>query len=156
LGFLRAAERSEASGKADVVLLAKRLVNDVFGLLNRANVALLDSLLTPEGLARTVCLEAEGWLDAKGTKKTLEQLFTGGGLPDEAAKNHLAAPGGADDASAEQEAVLEILSLHPDWVAEYKNGKKAVKNALLGEVMKKLARKGNPRQIHRLLDEALA
>ncbi len=150
LGFLR--QSAEASPDK-AVLLAKRLVKDVFSLVNSTNVPLDESRLTPRSFGQAVAMQEEGKLNGEGFRKVLEQLYRQGGEAGAVAK-------AADlvierDDAAVRQAILKVLAAAAPMVAEYKSGKVAVRNAIFGRVMKELNKKGDPKAVGAMLDEML-
>jgi aspartyl-tRNA(Asn)/glutamyl-tRNA(Gln) amidotransferase subunit B len=49
----------------------------------------------------------------------------------------------------------DIIESHPDEVARYKDGKKALIGFFIGQVMKKSKGKANPKQVRELVSEKL-
>lgn len=153
LGFLRLA--ADGSGE-HTVLLAKRLAKDVFSLVNSTGVSLDEAKLEPGAFRRAVELSDGGRIAADGFRALLERLYREGGDPDA-----LAGDMGIfleNDAGAVREAVAAVLADSAAMVADFKAGKTAVKNALLGKTMKALKAKGknvDPRSVGAALDEAL-
>lgn len=150
LGFLRRAAEA-LPGKT--VLLAKRLVKDVFSLVNSTGTPLDESKLTPEGFRNAVVLQEEGRINGEGFRKVLETLYREGGEAEAAARAADLLIEKNDDAV--RAAVDKVLSEVQAMVAEYKSGKTAVRNAIFGRVMKELKRKGDPKTVNALLDEML-
>ncbi len=150
LGFLRMAAKGNEEKS---VLLSKRLIKDVFSLVNSTGKPLDESKLTPEAFGEAVALYEDGRVNADGFRKILDRLYNGGGEALAAAK--------ADDLliekndAAVREAIAKVLGEVPGMVAEFKSGKVAVRNAIFGRVMKALNKKGDPKAVGELLDEML-
>ena len=151
LGFLRMAsgDRPEKT-----VLMAKRLIKDVFSLVNSTGTPLDEAKLTPESFRAAVFLQEDGKLNGEGFRKVLESLYTGGGDALETARAADLVIEQNDDAV--KAAIAKVLAEVPAMVAEFKAGKVAVRNAIFGRVMKELKKKGDPKAVGALLDEALA
>ena len=58
-----------------------------------------------------------------------------------------------DDDSVLQKAIMEVISEFPTQVAEYKNGKTAVLQFLIGKVMAKTRGQANPEKVQELLQK---
>ena len=150
LGFLGLA----AEGRADkTALLAKRLVKDVFSLVNSTGLSLDEAKLTPRSFRQAVFLLEEGGLNGEGFRRLLETLYREGGEAEATARS-------ADllverDGGAVEQAIARVLAGAQPMVAEYRSGKAAVRNALFGRVMKELRKKGDPKAVGALLDRAL-
>ena len=150
LGFLRQAAEAEPE---KTVLLAKRLIKDVFALVNSTAVPLDEAKLAPEMLRDAVALQESGKVNADGFRKILEQLYKNGGDAAAAAKDMDLIIEQNDDAV--RAAIDKVLAESQAMVAEYKGGKAATRNAIFGKVMKELQRKGDPKAVGALLDEVL-
>ncbi len=151
LGFLRTAAESSPD---KTVLMAKRLIKDVFALSNSTNVPLDAAKITPDSFRDAVLLQESGKINAEGFRKTLDRLYNNGGAAEEIARAEDLIIEQNDDAA--RAAIVRVLSECASMVAEYRGGKTAVKNALFGRVMKELKKKGDPKAIGALLDEELS
>ncbi|MCL2000129.1 MAG: Asp-tRNA(Asn)/Glu-tRNA(Gln) amidotransferase subunit GatB [Planctomycetes bacterium] len=150
VGFLRL---SAAAVPNQTILLAKRLVKDVFSLVNSTGKPLDEARLTPASFHAAVAMLEAGQLNGEGFRQVLELLYREGGQAEAAAK-------AADlivqrDAAAVRQAIEKVLTAAVPLVAEYKSGKTAVRNAIFGRVMKELNKKGDPKAVGALLDELL-
>ncbi len=151
LGFLRVAAEADA---AKTALLAKRLVKDVFALVNSTGTPLDSSKLAPEMLRDAVALQESGKINADGFRQVLARLYAQGGDAAAAAKELDLVIEQNDDAV--RAAIAKVLAESEKMVAEFKSGKTATRNALFGKVMKELQRKGDPKAVGALLDEMLS
>ena len=151
LGFLRLA----ASADRDRTLLfAKRLVKDVFSLVNSTGVPLDEARLRPGAFRGAALLLEGGLITAEGFRRLLDILYREGGEAEAAAKAHRLFV--ETDATAVREAVAGTLAGNPGMVGEFRSGKTAVRNALLGRALKTLAKKADPKIVAGVLDAELA
>ncbi len=150
LGFLRTASENSQD---KTVLLAKRLVKDVFSLVNSTGVPLDEAKLSPAGFGEAVLLFENGRVNGEGFRKVLEKLYHEGGQAETAAKELDLLIEKNDDAV--KAAIARVLEQSQPMVAEYKAGKAAVRNAIFGRVMKELNKKGDPKAVGALLDAEL-
>ncbi len=150
LGFLRTAAETDPS---KTVLLSKRLIKDVFALVNSTGVRLDEAKLTPEMLRDTVTLQESGTINADGFRQVLAHLYANGGEAAAVAKELDLVIEQNDDAV--RAAIAKVLAESEKMVAEFKAGKTATRNAIFGKVMKELQRKGDPKAVGALLDEML-
>ncbi|MDR3210545.1 MAG: Asp-tRNA(Asn)/Glu-tRNA(Gln) amidotransferase subunit GatB [Planctomycetota bacterium] len=153
LSFLAAAARPEPESTPRLV---KRLVTDVFGIINATGVRLEAAKLDPENFRQAVSLQTAGRISAAGLRTLLEKLYREGGEagPDAARLGLLL----EDDSAAVLTAVETAIAASPGMLAEFRAGKVAVRNALLGKTMKALKAGGktvDPRQVGEVLDRAL-
>ena len=153
LGFLRMAAETQPDKTDKTVLLAKRLVKDVFSLVNSTGVPLDEAKLAPAGFSQAAFLLEEGRINGEGFRKVLEKLYRDGGLAEPAAKELDLLIEKNDDAV--KAAIGKVLKDAAPMVAEYKAGKAAVRNAIFGRVMKELNKKGDPKAVGAMLDAEL-
>ncbi|MDR0361470.1 MAG: Asp-tRNA(Asn)/Glu-tRNA(Gln) amidotransferase subunit GatB [Planctomycetota bacterium] len=150
LGFLRLAA---ADMPEKTPLFAKRLVKDVFALANSTAMALDESKLRPAAFRDAALLLENGKIAAEGFRTLLDLLYREGGAAEQVARgNQLFVE---TDHGAVEEAIRKVFAGNAAMVAEFKAGKTAVRNALLGRTMKALGKKADPRVVSGLLDEAL-
>ncbi|MCD8349749.1 MAG: Asp-tRNA(Asn)/Glu-tRNA(Gln) amidotransferase subunit GatB [Planctomycetaceae bacterium] len=150
LGFLREASEAEPE---KTVLYAKRLIKDVFSLVNSTGVPLDEAKLTPAAFRDTVIMLENGRLNGEGFRKVLDTLYKEGGVAESIAAAADLIIEKNDDAV--REAINKVLAESAAMVAEYKSGKVAVRNAIFGRVMKELKKKGDPKAVGAMLDEQL-
>ena len=105
-------------------------------------MAWLSKLLTADRITRAVARDA------------LEAFFAEGTAPqDFIQQNGLLLQ--KNDALLQQ-AITDVLAANPGAAAEYRSGKEKVFAFLVGQVMKQLKGKASPKDVSRLLQEALA
>jgi aspartyl-tRNA(Asn)/glutamyl-tRNA(Gln) amidotransferase subunit B len=151
LGFLRIAAETNPD---KTVLMAKRLIKDVFALSNSTAVPLDEAKITPPAFRDAVALQESGKINAEGFRRVLAALYEKGGDAPAIAKALDVIIEQNDDAV--RAAIAKVLADCAPMVAEFKAGKTAVKNALFGRVMKELQKKGDPKAVGAMLDEALS
>lgn len=150
LGFLRTAAEPCPD---KTVLLAKRLIKDVFSLVNSSGIPLVEAKLIAQNFREAVFLQDGGRVNGEGFRRVLEQLYKEGGQAEAVAKQLDLLIEKNDDAV--REAITKVLGQVQPMVAEYKAGKKNVRNAIFGRVMKELNKKGDPKAVGAMLDEML-
>ncbi len=138
---------------ADIDALSR---SDALGFLRVAaetGVPLDEAKITPGAFRDAVSLQEAGTINAEGFRKVLAALYADGGEALPTATSLDVVMERNDDAV--REAIAKVLAECAPMVAEYKAGKTAVKNAIFGRVMKELQKKGDPKAIGAMLDEAL-
>jgi len=105
--------------------------------------------LTPEALAELVALVDDKSINMTGAKEVFHELFVRGGEP----KSIVEAKGLAQvsDAGALEEYVNEVLRANPKSVDDFKSGKEAALQFLVGQVMRMSKGKANPQMVAELL-----
>lgn len=109
--------------------------------------------LKPVALARIVTLVEQGRISRRAGVETLEAVFLGGD-PDKYVADH--GLWQLQDDGAVEQAVEQVLAAHPDSVAEYRGGKDKVLGFLMGQTMRVLGQKANPKAVTERLRQALA
>jgi aspartyl-tRNA(Asn)/glutamyl-tRNA(Gln) amidotransferase subunit B len=149
--FERAAE-----GKPQEVqtLIANYLISDAKSLIEKESITLNDSGLTPEALAQLMGMVAGGELSSRGAKDILKVLVTKGGNP-----RSIAEAEGLFQKSDEGElktVVEKIISENEKVVSEYKAGKEASLQFLIGQGMKAMKGSANPQVLRKIFMELLS
>lgn len=107
----------------------------------------------PESLARLLRLVAEGSLSRPAARTVLEAMMEGGEAPEDLAEKLglLQEP----DPSRVEAWVAEVLRRHPSLAAEYRAGKEAVLNAVVGRVMEISGGRADPRRARETAERLL-
>ena len=138
---------------ANVKILVNWLTGELFGLLNKEDVELKDSKITPEMLAELVDVIAEDVISGKIAKQIFPDMWESGEMP-----RVIIAQKGLEQVSddgAIQEIVNRILDANQDKVEQYRGGKDKLFGFFVGQVMKEMQGKGNPKAINKILRDAL-
>jgi aspartyl-tRNA(Asn)/glutamyl-tRNA(Gln) amidotransferase subunit B len=125
----------------------------LLGALNERGVGIHGLKLSPERLAEVMRLVSEGRLSRLAAGKVITELIDHGGEP--LAVMQALDLEQVDDEDALLELVREVISKHAGMVKDYRSGKRAALNALVGQVMKASGGKSHPVKVRRLLEEAL-
>ncbi|MEK7076729.1 MAG: hypothetical protein AAB967_00705, partial [Patescibacteria group bacterium] len=139
-------------------LLFNYLMSDLVGLMNQRNVGFSsedgDALkITPERLAHLVDLIADGKIGSRQAKDMLAKMFETGEDPEGILESE-----GLHTVSGEKElkkVVKEVIAENPQAAADYKKGKGASMQFLIGKAMGKLRGRGNPGALRELFAERL-
>ncbi len=110
--------------------------------------------LTPPTLARLIALVEGGALNRNTAVKVFEAVFDADGDVDAYVRDH-GLEQVNDDALVEQ-AVERVLCANPKSVEDYRSGKDKAFGFLVGQVMRELKGKADPRAVNRLLRDRLA
>ena len=132
---------------------ANWLTSELFGALNRLGKDIADSPVSPKGAAELLNLVSDGTLSGSLAKQVFEAMLAtgeGAGAIVEARGLKQTSDTGAIDA-----AIAEILAANADKVAQYKDGKEALFGFFVGQTMKAMAGKANPKMVNDLLRKAL-
>jgi aspartyl-tRNA(Asn)/glutamyl-tRNA(Gln) amidotransferase subunit B len=110
--------------------------------------------VTPESFIALMRMTASGELSSRGTKDVLAKLAESGGDPAELASELGLLQ--VNDSDALRSSVKEVIAEQGKAVEEYRAGKEASLQFLVGQAMKKTKGAGNPALLRELLVEELA
>lgn len=135
-----------------IALAANYVASDLAGIYAKRGgeeYAMLD----PKAFAKLIRLVAAQELSSRGAKDTLLLLVEKGGDPEAIAKEHGLIQ--SHDAETLRDVVRDVLALETKAVAEYRAGKEAALQYLLGKSMKATKGAGNPTVLKELIAEEL-
>ena len=134
-------------------LAANWIIGDFMRLLGETKTELADCKIKPESLAAMVDMIQSGAINGKIAKTVFEEMFQTGGNPAEIVKAKGLVQ--VSDESAIASFVDQVIAANPAQVQQYKEGKTAVIQYLVGQVMKTSRGKANPQMVLKLLKEKL-
>ena len=108
--------------------------------------------LTPATLAKIIALVEQGRINRPAGVEVLDGVFMGGD-PEEYVTAH-----GLEqlrDDGAVQRAVEQVLCTHPEQVEQYRQGKEKVMGFLVGQTVRVLGQKADPKLVSQRLRQAL-
>jgi aspartyl-tRNA(Asn)/glutamyl-tRNA(Gln) amidotransferase subunit B len=133
---------------------ANWVTQDLAGLLNKARVDLPESKVTPRHVADVVALVEAGTISATGAKQVLEDSFETGEAAGEVVERRGLTQ--VSDAGRLEAWVDEAIAENPGPVEQFRGGKEAALNALVGPVMKKSGGSANASLVRELLQRRLS
>ena len=145
----------EASKKTDdAKMIAKWLVGDISALLNKENIEIDESKLSPENFGKLIERISDNTISGKIAKSVLEEVWENGNDVDEIIK----AKGliQIQDESLLEQIVTQVLDSNPDQVNAYKSGKNKLFGFFVGQVMKETQGKANPLSVNEILKKILS
>ncbi len=149
-------EIKKESAPALYKLLFNYLTSDLRGLVNEnseysGNYSWMEKV-PPERLAHLVALISAGKITSRLAKDILKKMFATGLDPEDIMKNdNLSVSSGAEL----KEAIIGIIKEEAKALEDFKKGKGNAMQFLIGKTMQKLKGRGDPKQIHALLEEVL-
>jgi aspartyl-tRNA(Asn)/glutamyl-tRNA(Gln) amidotransferase subunit B len=144
---------SEADKQKLIKLASNYVITDLQGLLKGASVTGEDFLITPENFAEFITLIYEGKISSKIAKMVLEEMFRSGVDP-----SHIIEEKGLvqiTDTAEIEKIIKEIISKNQKAVEDFKKGKVASFQYLIGQVMAKTKGKANPQLVNKILNQLL-
>ncbi len=137
----------------DARIGANWLTSELFGALNRMGRDIGDSPVSPRQAAELLKLVGDGTLSGSLAKQVFEAMLEtgdGAGAIVEARGLRQTSDTGAIDA-----AVAQVLAANADKVQQYRAGKEALFGFFVGQTMKAMGGKANPKIVNDLVHKAL-
>ena len=135
-------------------LLFNYLTSDLFGLMNEKGTDFSTIKITPERLAHLVDLIADGKIMSRQAKDILRTMFKEGSDPEEILNSeglHM-----VSNSNELEAAVRAVIVENPAAAEDYKKGKTASMQFLIGKAMARLKGRGNPAVLKELFEKHLA
>jgi aspartyl-tRNA(Asn)/glutamyl-tRNA(Gln) amidotransferase subunit B len=146
------------AGKENAKAAANWMMGDVSSALNRAEIDLLASPVEASQLALLLKRIADGTISNNAAKKVFSLMWEAQSEDEHLADAIIEREGlkQISDTGALEGIVDEVLANNAKSVEQYRAGKEAAINALIGQCMKASKGKANPAQITELLKAKLA
>ena len=132
---------------------ANWIMGDFLRLLGAAGIEVTRCRVTPEALADLIKLVEKRAINMPTAKALLEEIFPTGGNPSAIVQERGLAQ--VSDTGAIEEFARKAIEANPKPVAEYKGGKAASLQFLVGQVMKLSRGKANPKLAGEILAKLL-
>ena len=129
------------------------IANDLLRVLNDKGMDIAELQLPPAHVASLVRMVDEGKVNVAGGREILEDMIESGKDPESVLNEKGLAQ--ISDESALIELARKVVEQNPKIVADWKAGKKAALNALIGPVMRETKGKGNPQVVRKVLQRVL-
>lgn len=130
-------------------LCSNYMITDLQGLLKRASVTGEDFLITPENFAEFITLIYQGKISSKIAKEVLKEMFSTGADPSQIIEEKGLTQ--ITDKAEIEKIIKEVISKNPKAVEDFKKGKTASLQFLIGQVMTQTKGKANPGIVNKLL-----
>ncbi|HET6537009.1 MAG TPA: Asp-tRNA(Asn)/Glu-tRNA(Gln) amidotransferase subunit GatB [Sphingopyxis sp.] len=128
--------------------------SELFGALNRLGRSIADSPISTDQAAELLSLVADGTISGSIAKQVFEiMLETGEGAAKIVDEKGLKQN---SDTGAIEAEIAKVLAANGDKVDQYKAGKEALFGFFVGQTMKAMQGKANPKVVNDLLKKALA
>ena len=147
--FFEAAAKASSNPKA----ISNWIMTEMLRLLSEANVTIEAVPVTPKALAGLVALVDAGSINSNTAKDIFAELFEKGGDPETIVKEKGLLQ--VSDADAIGAFADQAISENSQSVEDYRGGKKAALQFLVGQVMRLSRGKANPQMVAKLLAEKM-
>lgn len=146
------------AGKENAKVIANWMMGDVASTLNREGVEITASPVEASQLALLVKRIADGTISNKAAKEVFAAMWEAKSTDENLADIVIEQKGlkQISDTGALEAIVDEVLAANAKSVEQYRAGKEAAINALIGQTMKASKGKANPAQVTELLKKKLA
>lgn len=138
----------------DPKLAANWVMGELLAALNKANLDITQSPVSPEQLGQLLARMLDNTISGKIAKTVFEAIWAGEGSADEIIEQKGLKQ--VTDLSAIEKAIDEVLANNAEQVEQYRAGKDRVFGFLVGQIMKATKGKANPAQLNELLKKKLA
>jgi aspartyl-tRNA(Asn)/glutamyl-tRNA(Gln) amidotransferase subunit B len=146
-------EAAQETAGGDARLTANWITGELTAHLNRDQIEVDASPVTPEMLAGLLVRIGDDTVSSTSAKEVLAAMWDGEGRADGIIESRGLRQ--MSDSGALEEAVDKVLAENPDQVEQYRAGKTKVMGFLVGQVMKASGGKANPRRVSELMKSKL-
>ncbi|HEV2549694.1 MAG TPA: Asp-tRNA(Asn)/Glu-tRNA(Gln) amidotransferase subunit GatB [Stellaceae bacterium] len=155
VGERASADFFEAVAKGrDAKLAANWVMGELFGALNRVGRGIADPPVSAAALGELLDLIHDGRISGRIAKDVFAAMIeTGKGALAIVEEQGLQQ---VTDTGPIEQAVAQVLSAHPDKVAEFRAGKEKLFGFFVGQVMKAMQGRANPAVLNALLRQKLS
>jgi aspartyl-tRNA(Asn)/glutamyl-tRNA(Gln) amidotransferase subunit B len=145
-------ERCVAEAK-DAKQVSNWFMGELSRLLNESKLSIAQVKFTPQQFAEVLAAVKNGIVSGPGAKELFSELFATGNAPAQIIEQKGLAQ--VNDDGPLLEAIAQAMAEAPKNVESYRNGNAKIVGYFVGQVMKKVGGKGNPKRINELLVEKL-
>jgi aspartyl-tRNA(Asn)/glutamyl-tRNA(Gln) amidotransferase subunit B len=135
-----------------IATLYNYLSSDLRGLMNAAGTGFADLKVRPEHLASLAVLIDQRKITSRQAKDMMAKMFETGADPTEIMESDNIGIGDTDEVEA---VVLAVIAEHHAAVADYKKGKTASLQFLIGQAMAKLKGRARPEMLKEMFEKNL-
>jgi aspartyl-tRNA(Asn)/glutamyl-tRNA(Gln) amidotransferase subunit B len=147
-------EEAVAAHAGEPKTVANWMMNELLRLLNDRGLRVSELRLRPENLAEIISLVENGKINAATGKSLVPKVEDTGMAPGQIVEKE--GLGLVSDIGALEAAVEAVLKANPKEVSEYQAGKEALIGFFVGQVMRGMGGKADPKAVRELLLKALA
>ena len=139
----------------DPILAANWVRGELLASLNREELGIEKSPVSPESLGQIILRIKDGTISGKIAKTVFDALWKG---ETNSADEYIEKQGlvQVSDTDALEPIIDMIIADNPKQVEQYRSGKTRVLGFFVGQVMKETGGKANPRQVNELIVEKLS
>ncbi len=128
---------------------ANWLISELFKHLNNDNLTIRDIKITPENFAELITLVYQDKVNSSAAQIILQKMYQIGGDPSDIMEE-LGLKQMDDEAELEK-TITEVINSNPEQTAQFKAGKTALLQFLVGKTMAATDGKANPKKVAEIL-----
>jgi aspartyl-tRNA(Asn)/glutamyl-tRNA(Gln) amidotransferase subunit B len=133
--------------------LSNVILTEVLRVLNDRSITIKEFSVSAPRLTELISLKLGDKINSSAMQTIFNQMLENGKSATELAQELNLIQ--VSDSGFIEPIIDDIIESHPDEVARYKDGKKALIGFFIGQVMKKSKGKANPKQVRELVSEKL-
>ncbi len=137
-----------------VKLLYNYFTSDLWGAMRQTNTSFASLRVKPVDFADLIAMAQKGALSSRGAKDALAIMVKTGASAETVTQEHNLLQ--TNDEGALEVAAKKMIAEFPDTVSDYRNGKTATINTLIGKAMKEMKGTGNPAALKTIFERLLA
>jgi len=151
--YFDATINSDSDLKNSAKIIVNWITSELFSLLNRDNVDLVNSPVSPTNLGQLIKLISTNEISGKIAKDVLEEMF----ISNKSAKEIVDEKNlkQVTDQSEIEKVIDQVIAENQKMVKEYLGGKDKLLGFFVGQAMKKTKGKANPKMLNDLLIEKI-
>ncbi len=150
-------ESEDKDGKASRAraqqLLFNYLTSDLRGIMTAQKTGFKDLSITPENFAELIDMVADQEITSRQAKNVLVIMFADGGDPSTIIRER--GLGTISDTGEIELAVRDVIGANPQAVADYRKGKENSVKFLMGQAMRQLQGRGEPKVLEEVIVKVL-
>ena len=134
-------------------LVANFILSELVGLCNKHNIDISVATVKPSHISQLMNYIAQGKISSRQAKDILNELWSGKLDIDEIIRSKNIEQ--VSDTGILMKEAQKILEKHPKEVQDYKNGKDKLMGFFVGQIMKEMKGKANPKVLNEILNKLL-
>ena len=146
-------DESIKGSDSDPQLVANFILSELVGLCNKHNVDISVATIKPSHISQLMNYIVQGKISSKQAKDILNELWAGKLDIDEIIRSKNIEQ--VSDTGILMKEAQKILEKHPKEVQDYKNGKDKLMGFFVGQIMKEMKGKANPKVLNEILNKLL-
>lgn len=151
--FERTAKSLKRPGAETYKMASNWTMTEVLRVLKERHITAAECPVDPERLAGMIDLIVDGTVSSKIAKDVFEEMLASQEPPDAIVQRKGLVQ--VSDTGAIEEAVTAVLAGNPEQVAKYRSGKQQLFGFFVGETMKRMKGKANPKLVNDVLKRKL-